>query len=72
MTTLCQRPLLLPDEVAAILRVSPRTVRRWAGDGTLKCVRVAGSLRFRPDDIAALIEQAKQSPGLTGTDEAAS
>jgi excisionase family DNA binding protein len=35
------------DDVAAVLRVSPRTVRRWGDKGHLEAVRLAGhAVRF--------------------------
>ncbi|GAA1543236.1 helix-turn-helix domain-containing protein [Nocardioides humi] len=50
--------LLTVDEVAEILSVAPYTVRKFARDGALRPVRLAGSqrLRFRPEDVSAFIE----------------
>jgi excisionase family DNA binding protein len=49
-------PLLTPDEVAAELRVTTRTVRRWARAGLLEQVQLGGRLvRYTPDSIEALI-----------------
>lgn len=49
--------LLKPAEVAQILRVSTRTVRRYAADGRLPCRRVGpmGLLRFDVKDLAAFL-----------------
>ena len=42
-------------ELALILRVSTRTLRRWRQDGRLPYVRIGRNLRFRECDIDALI-----------------
>jgi excisionase family DNA binding protein len=47
-------PLTL-GEAAERFGVSDRTIRRWVKDGTLVAVRVKTRLRFRPEDIQALI-----------------
>ena len=48
--------LLTPTEVASILSIDPRTVRRWARDGRLQRVRLGGRLaRYTPESVAALI-----------------
>jgi excisionase family DNA binding protein len=48
--------LLSPLQAALILAVSPRTVVRWADDGTLHiATRTAGGQRrFNRDDVEAL------------------
>jgi excisionase family DNA binding protein len=51
------RPLLTADDVAPILRLSPQTVRRLAASGAIPSVRIAGSVRFRRDDLDTLLEQ---------------
>lgn len=49
------RPLR-PGEVAALLRVSPKTVGRWAEAGVLPVERTAGGhRRFRRADVDALV-----------------
>lgn len=49
--------LLTREEVAARLGVSPRTVARLALEsGELPYVRIGRLARFRPEDVAALIE----------------
>lgn len=48
--------LLTAAEVAAKARVTTTTVSRWVADGSLAAIRLpGGSLRFRPDDVAALL-----------------
>jgi len=49
-------PLLTPAEVAAIFRVDPKTVTRWARAGKLNCVRtVGGHRRYRESEVRALL-----------------
>lgn len=49
-------PLLTTQEVADILRVSTRTVRRFGQDGILERVHVGGRLtRYRADSLDALL-----------------
>jgi excisionase family DNA binding protein len=49
--------LLTAGDVAAILRVSPRTVRRWAENGQIDALRLAGhSVRFTAESVAAFME----------------
>ena len=47
--------LLTSGEAATVLQVVPRTIARWANDGTLECTRTAGGhRRFREADVRAL------------------
>lgn len=51
-----QDPLLTAKEVAAMLRVNPRTVTNWVRSGKLTAIRVyGGPYRFRRVDIAKLL-----------------
>lgn len=46
---------LKPAEVARILRVSPKTVTRWAVEGRIPCiVTLGGHHRFRRQDVMAV------------------
>lgn len=48
--------LLTADEVAAILRVHPSTVLRWAKEGGIAAVRLPGrAVRFRRSDIEKVL-----------------
>jgi excisionase family DNA binding protein len=49
--------LLTDQEVAALLGISRRSVHRWATQGLLRRVRIAGTSRFRLADVRSLIEQ---------------
>jgi excisionase family DNA binding protein len=49
--------LLRSHEVAALFDVTERTVINWAASGKLACLRtVGGHLRFRSEDVMALLE----------------
>jgi excisionase family DNA binding protein len=44
--------LLTPGEVAALFRVDPKTVTRWASNGRIPSIRTPGGhRRFRKDDV---------------------
>ncbi len=51
-----QDPLMTPAEVAALFRVDPKTVTRWAKAGRLSSVRtLGGHRRFRESEVRALL-----------------
>ena len=48
--------LLSPGEVAALFRVDPKTVGRWAAAGKLSTVRtLGGHRRYREDEVTSLL-----------------
>jgi excisionase family DNA binding protein len=48
--------LLTVAEVAALFRVAPKSVTRWASEGRLRCIRTpSGRARFRWSDVVALL-----------------
>ncbi len=48
--------LLTPAEVAALFRVDPKTVTRWAKAGKLSSVRtLGGHRRYRAAEVRALL-----------------
>ena len=50
--------LLTPSEVAAMFRVNPKTVTRWARAGKISAIRtLGGHRRFRASEIRALLDQ---------------
>jgi excisionase family DNA binding protein len=50
-------PLLTPAEVAAMFRVDPKTVTRWAKAGKLSSVRtLGGHRRYLASEVRALLE----------------
>lgn len=47
---------LTPGEVAAMFRVDPKTVTRWAAAGKVNSIRTPGGhRRFRESEIKALL-----------------
>jgi excisionase family DNA binding protein len=51
--------LLTPAEVAAMFRVDPKTVTRWARDGRLTAVRtLGGHRRYVESEVLALLRAA--------------
>ncbi len=54
--------LLVIGEVAELLRCSERTIRRWVRGGRLPVVRIGGAVRFRADDVAALLRSGLHGP----------
>ncbi len=54
-----QEILLTPAEVAALFRVDPKTVTRWAKAGKLTAIRtLGGHRRYRQSEVQALINSA--------------
>ena len=50
--------LLTPSEVAALFRVNPKTVTRWARAGKLNAIRtLGGHRRFRASEIRRCLEE---------------
>jgi excisionase family DNA binding protein len=48
--------LLTPGEVAALLRVDPKTVTRWAASGRVESIKTPGGhRRFRESEIRAIM-----------------
>jgi excisionase family DNA binding protein len=55
-----ENELLTPAEVAAMFRVNPKTVTRWARAGKISAVRtLGGHRRFRSDEIRRFLEEAQ-------------
>ena len=63
--------LLTPAEVAALFRVDPKTVTRWAKAGKLTAIRtLGGHRRYRQSEVQALLKTvpgAIQSPSPQST-----
>ena len=48
--------LLTPAEVAALFRVDPKTVTRWAKSGKLTSIRtLGGHRRYKESEVKALL-----------------
>jgi len=57
--------LLTPSEVAAMFRVNPKTVTRWARAGKISAIRtLGGHRRFRASEIRQFLEQVEQTDHL--------
>lgn len=55
--TLHGEPLLTPGEVAALFKVDPKTVSRWAAAGQIGSIRTPGGhRRFREADVRRLLD----------------
>jgi excisionase family DNA binding protein len=50
--------LLTPSEVAALFRVNPKTVTRWARAGKITAIRtLGGHRRFKASEISRCLEE---------------
>jgi excisionase family DNA binding protein len=57
MTAKREPELLTPAEVAAMFRVDPKTVTRWARAGKINSIRtLGGHRRYHAEEIRALLE----------------
>jgi excisionase family DNA binding protein len=53
--------LLTPAEVAALFRVDPKTVTRWAKAGKLSSIRtLGGHRRYRAEEVKRFLEGTRQ------------
>jgi excisionase family DNA binding protein len=51
-------PLLTPAEVAALFRVDPKTVTRWAQQGKLRSIRtLGGHRRYREAEVQEFLHR---------------
>jgi excisionase family DNA binding protein len=56
--------LLTPSEVAAMFRVNPKTVTRWARSGKISAIRtLGGHRRFRKSEITRILAEGAQNHG---------
>jgi excisionase family DNA binding protein len=63
--------LLTPGEVAALFRVDPKTVTRWAAAGRISSIRTPGGhRRFRESEVRALLEGEEGAGLATDTGDA--
>ena len=61
MTAQRNPELLTPAEVAAMFRVDPKTVTRWAQSGKLTSIRtLGGHRRYHADEIRRLLNETEQ------------
>jgi excisionase family DNA binding protein len=53
--------LLTPSEVAAMFRVNPKTVTRWARSGKISAIRtLGGHRRFKASEIHKYLDQVEE------------
>jgi excisionase family DNA binding protein len=58
--------LLTPAEVAAMFRVNPKTVTRWARTGKISAIRtLGGHRRFKASEVRRFLSEAAEQP-VTG------
>jgi excisionase family DNA binding protein len=56
ITPSSQENLLTPSEVAALFRVDPKTVTRWAKAGKLTSIKtLGGHRRYKESEVKALL-----------------
>ena len=61
-TELDHNELLTPTEVAAIFRVNPKTVTRWAQSGKISAIRtLGGHRRFNAAEIMRHLQEQKSA-----------
>lgn len=61
------KPLLTPAEVAAMFRVDPKTVTRWAKAGKLSSIRtLGGHRRYMESEVRELLEGISQQRAESG------
>jgi excisionase family DNA binding protein len=59
---------MTPAEVAALFRVDPKTVTRWADAGKVTAVRtLGGHRRYSRDEVQNLLAGSSISSGETGS-----
>jgi len=56
-------PLLTVDDVAKVLRLSLRTIRRLIAEGKLPVVRIGRAIRIRPQAVEAFLEGLERAVG---------
>ena len=63
ISTMDDDELLMPAQVAALFRVHPKTVTRWARAGKLEARRtLGGHRRYRVGDVRSVLPEQFESP----------
>ena len=55
-------PLLTVAAACQHLAISRATLYRLMGEGTIRPVRIGGSVRFRPSDLEAFVDECLSAP----------
>jgi excisionase family DNA binding protein len=53
---LLDNPLVTAEEIAAVLKVSPKSIYRWASEGRLPAFREGRLIRFLESDVEVFIK----------------
>ncbi|MGI8791481.1 MAG: BldC family transcriptional regulator [Actinomycetota bacterium] len=60
--------LLTPAEVAALFRVDPKTVTRWAKAGKLSSIRtLGGHRRYRAEEVRRFLDDGGMTQNVEST-----
>ncbi len=63
LTPSSQENLLTPSEVAALFRVDPKTVTRWAKAGKLTSIKtLGGHRRYKESEVKSLLKSITSAP----------
>ncbi len=54
-TALLGTPLITAEEIAALLKVSPKSIYRWASEGRLPAFREGRLIRFLESDVEVFV-----------------
>lgn len=54
-TALLDNPLITAEEIAALLKVSPKSIYRWASEGRLPAFREGRLIRFLESDVEVFV-----------------
>jgi excisionase family DNA binding protein len=49
-------PLITAEEIAALLKVSPKSIYRWASEGRLPAFREGRLIRFLESDVETFVK----------------
>jgi excisionase family DNA binding protein len=56
-TVLLSTPLITAEEIAALLKVSPKSIYRWASEGRLPAFREGRLIRFLESDVETFVKE---------------
>jgi hypothetical protein len=57
-----EQPVLLPEEVAMLLRVDPEIILKLAADGDLLSMQMCGETRILRKDLLQFMHELRQKP----------
>ncbi len=64
---LLSAPLITADEIATLLKVSPKSIYRWASEGRLPAFREGRLVRFLESDVEVFVRD-RIGVGARGVD----